>query len=302
MVEKKDRLSLRARVIISIRRFFEESGYLEVDTPIIIPAPAPEVHIDAIRAGYDRFLQTSPELCMKRLMASGYPKIFQICKCFRESERGHNHLPEFTILEWYRSGIDYQDLMMECEEMIHMVVRDLGIGQTIAYLGDRIDLSRPWDRLSVEEAFNCYSSTSLNQALEEDRFDEIMVLEIEPRLNRKRPLFLYDYPASLASLARIKEKKPDVSERFELYLGGLELANAFSELTDAGEQARRFDLDQERRKRMGKSSYPIPEKFLKALDTMPPTAGIAFGLDRLVMILGNTDRIDDVVAFTPEEL
>ena len=293
---------LRTKIILSIRRFFMESGYLEVETPALIPAPAPEVHIDAVQAKQDWFLQTSPELCMKRLLASEYTKIFQICRCFREGERGDYHLPEFTLLEWYRSGIDYQDLMDECEEMILFVARELGLGEKIVYLNEMISISRPWDRMSVEDAFDRFSPISIDEALHKDRFDEIMVQEIEPRLSRGRPLFLIDYPASLASLARVKEGKPGVSERFELYMAGLELANAFSELTDAREQEKRFRWDRAQRERMGKTVYPIPEKFLNSLKTLPPSAGIALGLDRLVMILANATRIDEVVAFTPEEL
>jgi len=298
---KRSSLWLRARIIQSIRCFFIEQGYLEIETPLIIPAPAPEVHIDAIKVE-DRFLHTSPELCMKRLLSSGYPKIFQICRCFRHGERGELHVPEFTLLEWYHPGIDYMGLMDECEEMILSVADDLGHGNKIQYLEREVDLKTPWERLSVKEAFRRFASIDMENALESGRFDEVMVKEIEPCVDIAKPTFLYDYPASLAALSRLKKNDPELAERFELYMGGLELANAFSELTDAREQEARFDKEREQRKQLGKTVYPLPEKFLKSLPHMPPCAGIALGVDRLVMLLTNKSRIDDVVSFTPEEL
>jgi lysyl-tRNA synthetase class 2 len=301
LAAKKRNLWLRARVIQAIRRFFVEHNYLEIETPHIIPAPAPEVHIDAFKAG-DSYLHTSPELCMKRLLPAGYSKIFQICKCFREGERGEHHLPEFTLLEWYRTGIDYMDLMEECEEVILSVSHDLGFGEKIDYQGRMIDLHRPWERISVKEAFSNYASLPMKRALELDRFYEVMAEEIEPHLGMPKPTFLYDYPATLAALARLKGNEPEVAERFEIYMGGLELANAFSELTDVREQETRFEKDRDRRQRLNKIIYPLPERFLKSLYHMPRSAGIALGVDRLVMVFANQARVDDVVSFVPEEL
>jgi elongation factor P--(R)-beta-lysine ligase len=297
----KTNLWSRAGIIQSIRRFFIEQGFLEVETPNLIPAPAPEVHIDLLSTSRG-FLHASPELCMKRLLSEGFARIFQICKCFRDGERGHLHLPEFTLLEWYRSGADYTALMTDCEEMISLVVGRPGQGKTIEYRGKVIDLQPPWDRITVDEAFAAYSPVSLKEALESDRFVEMMVLHIEPRLNTSRPVFLYDYPSSLASLARLKPDNHGVAERFELYMGGLELANAFSELTDPREQEVRFRKENDLREKYGRQRYPISEKFLDALHSMPPSAGIAFGVDRLVMLLTGSEKIDDVVSFTPEEL
>ena len=294
-------LHLRAKIVSGIRHFFEERGYLEIETPLIIPAPAPESHIDAFRVG-DRFLHTSPELCMKRLISSGYSKIFQICRCFRKGERGDAHLPEFTILEWYRAGVDYRGLMEECEALILFLTRKLGLGERLSWQEIEIDLTKPWDRLSVKEAYERYAAMSLEQVMELDRFDEVMIDKIEPRLGFRKPVFLYDYPAPLAALARLKENNRDVAERFELYIGGVELANAFSELTDAREQRTRFERENKIRSQLDKSPYPVPENFLEALGSMPPSAGIALGVDRLVMLLTDRDRIDDVVAFTPENL
>jgi lysyl-tRNA synthetase class 2 len=294
-------LRMRALIIQTIRAFFIGRGYLEIETPNLIPAPAPETHIDAVRAA-NGFLHTSPELCMKRLLSMGYSAIFQICKCYRGGERGRHHLPEFTLLEWYRAGADYMDIMKECEEMIRSVAAEMGRGDRIQYMGREIDLKGPWQRMTVHEAFQRYSPMSLEDALDTDRFDEIMVLHIEPGIDISRPLFLYDYPPSLAALSRIKRSDPLLAERFELYMGGLELANAFSELTDVDEQVKRFEKERERRRQLGKADYPFPDRFIKELGNMPDSAGIAFGIDRLVMLFADKETIDDVVSFTPEDI
>nr|MBC7244705.1 EF-P lysine aminoacylase GenX [Chloroflexota bacterium] len=301
LASRKRALVIRAAVLQAIREFFIARGYLEVETPQRIPAPAPEAHIDAIPAdGW--FLQTSPELCMKRLLAAGYPRIFQICHCWREGERGSRHIPEFTMLEWYCAGSDYHGLMDECEALIQSVARRMGYGDKLVYQGKEVELSSPWPRLSVEESFSRYAKVSMAQALECDLFDEIMVRDIEPHLGVSQPAFLYDYPATRGALAHLRPDKPSVAERFELYIAGLELANGFSELTDAAEQRARFLRDETYRRSLGKRPYPIPEKFLAELGEMPPSAGIALGIDRLVMLFVDAASIDEVVAFTPEEL
>ena len=241
-------------MIRTIRGFFTDRDYLEVETPSRIPGPAPECNIDAIPSdGW--YLHTSPELCMKRLLAAGYPRIFQITRCFRSEERGSLHISEFTLLEWYRSGIDYCRMMEECEELIIHVAHSLGHEGAIDYRGEKVDIRKPWERISVRDAFSRYSSVSLEHALGSDRFDEVMVEEIEPRFKEiQRPVFLYDYPVALGALARVKKTDPEVAERFELYMGGLELANAFSELTDAAEQRRRVLTEQEHRRARGKTN------------------------------------------------
>jgi elongation factor P--(R)-beta-lysine ligase len=297
----KSRLFTRARAIQSIREFFISRGYLEVETPVIIPAPAPEANIDAIEAS-GKFLQTSPELCMKRLLAMGYSKIFQICKCFRNSERGYLHLPEFTMLEWYCSNEDYLFLMDECQDMIKHVARTLGTGDILNYQGKQIGISGTWERITVRDAFNRYIGTTPEIAIEAGNFDEVMVTEIEPALNKGRPVYLYEYPSSQAALSRTKKGNSGIAERFELYMGGLELANAFSELTDVKEQKKRFLKELSNRERNGKTVYPFPERFINDLEYMPPSAGIAFGVDRLIMLLTDSPSIDEVVAFTPERL
>jgi len=302
--QKKLRKSLiiRARVIQAVRNFFIDKGYLEIETPIRTPAPAPEAHIDGVESG-NWFLQTSPEICMKRLMAAGFPRIFQICKCFRQGERGRLHLPEMTLLEWYRADGNYLDMMDECEALINTVARRNGSKEELlVYQGKEIKLTAPWPRISVSEAFKKLSSIPLHVALERGQFDEIMVEKIEPGLAQTRPVFLYDYPASRAALARLKPQDLRYAERFELYIGGLEICNAFSELTDPVEQRKRFEYEKENRRRSGKPLYPMPEKFLAALGNMPAAAGNALGIDRLVMLFSDSKQIDEVVAFTPEEL
>ncbi len=294
-------LRLRAQIIQAIRRFFIKNDYLEVETPIRIPAPAPETHIDAQPSG-NRFLQTSPELCMKQLLASGYPRIFQICKCFRQNERGNKHLPELTMLEWYTAGKDYRDMMNQCEDLIGFVTECNGLKDSITYQGKHIDLTKPWFRMSVTDAFDRFASISMEQAILIGKFDEVIASEIEPRLGQKKPLFLYDYPASSGSLAKLKPNNNLLAERFELYIGGLELCNAFTELIDPDEQRKRFEKELTCRKRSGKQVYPMPEAFLEALKFMPEATGNALGIDRLVMLFADTTRIDDVVAFMPEEL
>jgi lysyl-tRNA synthetase class 2 len=301
LAKRKKNLQQRARLLQGIRQFFIGKGYLEVETPHRIPTPAPESHIDAVPSE-TWFLHTSPELCMKRMMAAGYGKIFQICRCWREKERGSRHLPEFTLLEWYRAGADYQSLMDECEELIRSVARAVGLGQKIVFRGREVDLSEPWERISVKEAFHGYTQTSVTEALERNLFDEIMVQDIEPRLGVEKPTFIYDYPAQRRAMARLKQEDQAVSERFELYIGGLELANAFSELINAEEQRKHFLQENINRQSLGKRIYSVPDKFLAELDNMPPSAGIALGVDRLVMVFLDAKTIDEVVAFTPEEL
>ena len=294
---KRQILIERAQIIQSIRSFFIDRGYLEVETPHRIPANAPEPHIDAIASGTCA-LHTSPELAMKRMLAAGYEQLFQICRVWREGERGQFHLPEFTLLEWYRGGIDYNALMNECMELLFVLLPEGKLNRG----GRTIDLTMPWHKLTVTEAFTQYASMDLNQALASDCFEEILTGEVEPHLGKEKPTFLTEYPSSLAALARSKRGEPQVAERFELYIDGLELANAFSELTDAEEQRRRFEKDEELRRTAGKTPYPLPEKFLAELENMPEAAGIALGLDRLIMLITEAEKIDDVVAFGPDDL
>ncbi len=297
LAKKADLLAERARIIQRIRAFFVAGKFLEVETPHRIPANAPEFHIDAV-ASEDWFLHTSPELCMKRLLAAGYERTFQICRCWRKEESGTQHLPEYTMLEWYRAHCDYFQLMDDCEALL---VHLCPAGQ-LTWRDRQVNLTRPWQRLTVAEAFERFSSVSLEETLETDRFDEIVDRDIQPSLARQAPTFLYDYPREYASLARLKADNTAIAERFELYIGGLELANAFSELNDPAEQRTRFTAEERRRRAQGKTPYPPPAKFLQELSNLPPAAGIALGIDRLVMLLCNQNDISNIVAFSPSDL
>jgi len=301
LVRRKTALRQRAKILQAIRDCFVGQGFWEVETPHRIPAPAPESYIDAVPSG-SWFLHPSPELCMKRMLAAGYEKIFQICRCWREGERGSQHIPEFTLLEWYHSGVDYSTLMEECAVLIQTVATRVGLGERIIFCDQPIDLTTPWEKIPLRKAFLEYAKTPMEEALKDGSFDELMVRDIEPRLGKKKPTFVFDYPAERGALARLKIEDRTLAERFELYMGGLELANGFSELADPEEQRRRFDRENENRRAMGKPVYVIPERFLEELGEMPPSAGIALGIDRLVMIFLDARSIDEVVAFTPEEL
>jgi len=208
-----------------------------------------------------------------------------------------------TLIERYRANSNYQDMMNECEALFTAIARKMGSEEDmLIYQGKKISLTPPWPRISVSDAFEKFGSISLKAALERDLFDDIMVENIEPNLGLSQPVILYDYPASRGALARLKPEDSQYAERFELYIGGLEICNAFSELTDPVEQRARFKAEQNFRRLSGKSVYPMPEKFLAALDNMPAAAGNALGIDRLIMLFADANHIDDVVAFTPEAL
>jgi lysyl-tRNA synthetase class 2 len=296
LASKQQNLIQRARIVQAIRAFFVARNFLEIETPQRIPANAPELHIDPLPSE-EMWLQTSPELAMKRLLAAGYGNLFQICKVWRDGERGRNHLPEFSLLEWYRPGDDYTTLMSDCEQLLHHLVPT----GRINYQGTAIDLTTPWPRLTVAEAFERFSSCTLQETLATGRFDDIMTDEIEPQLG-DGPIFVTEYPTEMAALARLKPDDPTCAERFELYIGGIELANAFSELTDPAEQRNRFKTEEQARRAAGKPEIDLPEPFLNELKTMPEAAGIALGVDRLVMLLTDSSSIDQVVAISPEQV
>ena len=270
-------LSERARVLHEIRAFFDARGFTEVETPVRIPAPAPEPHIDCPPSG-DWFLRASPELQMKKLLAAGMERIYQIGPCFRAGEKGRRHSPEFTMLEWYRANADYLDIARDAEELLAEVLKR-----------DHADVQR----ITVREAYLRWAGWDPVETWDQDRFDFDMATKIEPNLP-KEPLFLTDYPAPAASLARLKSDDPRVAERWELYVDGIELANAFTELIDPVEQRRRFELAREERRALGEADYPLDEKFLDALARMPPSGGVALGVDRLVMLACGASSIADV--------
>ncbi|MDD3620538.1 MAG: EF-P lysine aminoacylase EpmA [Desulfobulbaceae bacterium] len=299
------RLAQRSALLAAVRSFFRDRGYLEADTPIRLPVLLPEAHIKPFSAeGW--YLHTSPEPCMKRLLARGNTKLFQICHCFRKEEEGRHHQTEFSLLEWYRTGWSYGELMEECEEFIRWLVRAVpaldGVAgpDVLRRQGRAVSLESPWERLTVEEAFLKYAGMPAREALRRDMFDELLVTRVEPRLGWRRPVFLYDYPAELASLARKKEGDPTVAERFELYIAGIELVNGFSELTDPDEQRRRFALELDKSAATGSSYREMPEAFLADLGCLPETAGAALGFDRLCMILMGCPTVADAMCLLPD--
>ncbi|MDD2540056.1 MAG: EF-P lysine aminoacylase EpmA [Desulfuromonadaceae bacterium] len=302
---KIDALWLRANVIKAVRDFFWERGFLEVETPLLIPANAPEEHINPIFTTLPSWqLQTSPEICMKRLLCNGHKKLFQISRCWRSNERGSRHLSEFTMLEWYRSDCDYQTLMTDCEGLLqHVAAICQPDNRLFVHNAAKIDPFASWQRISVQEAFTHFGQVDVWDCLDKGLYEEILTAVIEPALaGFGSPVILMDYPVELAALARTKPTNSGLAERFELYVGGLELANGFSELNDPTEQRRRFEEANCSRSNAGQDILPLPEPFLKTLALMPESAGIALGLDRLVMLTAGVNVIDEIVAFTPEEL
>ena len=292
-------LRRRALIIQFIRDFFKGQGFLEVETPIRAPAIAPEVFIVPFETE-DWLLAASPELHMKRLLAAGYDKIFQFSHCFRKGERGRWHNPEFIMLEWYRQGADYLKIVQDTEKLVAMIAKKLGMKKRIKYRGQDIDISLPWPRVTVRDAY--IKAAGWDPLAEHDslKFDMDFVDKVLPDFARDRPTVLMDYPAAQASLARLKPDNPSVAERAEVFIGGLELANAYSELTDAAEQAKRFREAIEQIKRERGQQMAMPEKFLEAVENLPECGGIALGIDRLVMLFCDADKIDDVMAFTED--
>lgn len=298
-------LELRAKAVAAIRAFFDARGYLEVETPLLVAKPGMEPHLDPFRteirhpqgARHDAWLITSPEYAMKKLLAAGFPKIFHLGKCFRNGEDfGGRHNPEFTMLEWYRAGTDYRGIMEETEELVAHVD-----DAVISNLHGREDLksriSRPFERLTVEESFRLVGKDALALAGDEPEYHKVFLNVIEPRLGKGRPTFLYDYPAPMAALSKLKAGDPRWAERFELYIDGLEIANAFTELTDAAEQRRRLEEERRLRRDLGRQDYGLDEDFLDALPGIPESGGIALGVDRLLMALLGEKDIRRVIAF-----
>ena len=297
-----DALRLRAQILARIRSFFDARGVIEVETPALGHATVTDPFIHSIRAG-EGFLQTSPEFAMKRLVASGSGPIFQICKAFRAEESGARHNPEFTMLEWYRPGLDHHDLMDEVELLLTEVVgADAGerhsyeavFRQHVGANPHRADAAqlaqRGRDLGLVVEARSGLSR--------EDWLNLLMARVIEPHLGQRGPTFIFDYPVNLAALARIRPGNPPVAERFEVYFRGTELANGYHELTDAREQRERFDRDNEIRRELGYDEVVPDERLLSALEEgMPATAGVALGVDRLVMIAATARSLGDVLSF-----
>jgi lysyl-tRNA synthetase class 2 len=324
-------LEARAAIAAALRRRFAESGFVEVDTPALQISPGMEPHLQAFATALhgldpaDRqtmYLHTSPEFAMKKLLAAGMPRIFQLGHVFRNGERSTTHHPEFTMLEWYRSGAGHDDLIDDCRGLLQAALAAAG-RERLSWRGAEADPFAPWQVMTVAEAFRRHAGIALLETAPdpaapdlarldraaaplglrarpgdrwEDLFFRIFLERIEPQLGCGRPTVLTDYPVSMAALARPKPGDPGVAERFELYACGLELANAFGELTDPAEQRRRFAADQALKERLYGERYPVDEDFLAALaHGLPESAGIALGFDRLVMLATGAGHIEDVL-------
>jgi len=289
-------LEKRAQIYRIVRSFFCDQGFLEVETPIRASTIAPELHIEPFQSeGY--LLSTSPELYMKRLLSAGYEKLFQISHCFRKDERGRQHNPEFILLEWYRSRSDYMQMIDDTEQLVLHIADILHLGTQIPYQGQIIDINPPWPKVTVREAFIKHAGWDPVTATDLSKFDIDLVTKIMPTFPKNRPVILMDYPAPMASLARLNSLNQLVAERAEVFIGGMELANAFSELTDPYQQRQRFQYEIAQIKKERDYNHIMPEKFLDSLAHLPPCGGIALGVDRLIMLFNDTNLIDDVVAF-----
>jgi lysyl-tRNA synthetase class 2 len=322
---------LREKVVDGIRQYFKSGGFHEVETPSLVQRPSTETFLEFFDTELNMadgqkqtgYLITSPEYAMKKLMVAGLGNIFQVCKSFRNTEGlSSRHNPEFLILEWYRVNADYTAVMEDCEKMVmHLLQLIKGPTETkLRYQGCEYDLSQPWLRMSVAEAFEKYSQIDVDTLLDEKKllasakqkgyqvdgtstweevYNQLFLNEIEPHfVELEQPLILYDYPASQAALSRKKPSDSRFAERFEFYIAGLEIGNAFSELTDADEQEQRLRADMETRTQLGRKTYQIDEDFIDALKVgMPESAGIAVGVDRLIMLLANVPSIHDTMFF-----
>jgi lysyl-tRNA synthetase class 2 len=316
-------------MIKTVRNFFDMQKFYEVETPILQVSPVMDTHIHAFKTDLldinlkqDRtlYLHTSPEFAMKKLMVAGLHNLYQICHVFRNAEGSRRHSPEFTMIEWYRAPGDYTDIMEDCTQLLRHVANELNIDK---YRFDNFECDpfKEWQRISVADSFLHYADIRIDDCLddtaefakrikeqgirvaEDDRWDDlffrVMAEKIEPFLGMGVPTIIYDYPASMASLSRKKPEDPRFAERFELYVCGLELANAFSELTDADEQRIRFREEMALKNKLYGEEYPVDEEFIKALEHgLPESGGIALGLDRLAMLATDAEHIHQVM-WTP---
>lgn len=291
-------LKARANLLSCIRQFFSDRQVLEVETPLLCNSTVPDPYIESFRID-NHYLQTSPEFAMKRLLASGSGDIYQICKAFRHEEVGKRHNPEFTMLEWYRIGFDHHDLMAELNALLQTTLN-----------------TQPAEKISYQQLFETHLNLNPHQATlielctiakqhqldiqlekKDDWLNLLLTHLIEPKIGLEKPLFIYDYPTSQSALAKIREGNPPVAERFELYYKGYELANGFHELNQSDRQTERFREDLQKRKQAGQHCPPIDERFLQSLDYLPSCAGVAVGIDRLLMIKSEQPHIASVLSF-----
>lgn len=330
---KQTRNQQRNTVVAALRSELSALGYEEVETPLLVRLPGQEPAIHAFRTEFvpelgsvparPLWLHTSPEYAMKRLVADGWPRVFQLCKVFRNGEVTPTHNPEFTMLEYYRSPADYRAIMDDLERLVRAAAAALGHAERVTWNGLELGFSEPFERISVRDAVLRETGLDVlawpdaadlarearragfhvpaDGASWDDVFFAVFLSAVEPKLGAPRPTFLIDYPVRMASLARVSPHDPRVAERFELYAAGLELANGFSELNDPAEQRRRFEAEREERRLAGREVYPVDEKFLASLPRLPETGGVAVGLDRLVMLLTGAASIADVLLFPADE-
>jgi lysyl-tRNA synthetase class 2 len=328
---RRGRLEKRGRILAAARAFFAARRFVEVDTPALQVSPGLEPHLKALatelhdpRDGRSsrRYLHTSPEFAMKKLLVAGIPRIWQLAHVFRDGERGPTHHPEFSMLEWYRADASWRELIPDCVGLLRACQAAAG-GESFGWLDHSADAHQPWQEISVAEAFRTYCAVDILAtapnpvipdfallAVEARRigvephlgddwealYFRIFLDRIEPHLGIGAPTVLYDFPASMAALSRRNPADPRLAERFELYVCGIELANAFGELTDPAEQRARFLADQAKKQALYGETYPIDEDFLAALEYgLPPSAGIALGFDRLVMLSTAAHHIEDVL-------
>lgn len=314
----------RSHIIKFIRAWFDERGFTELHTPRLVGLPGQEPHLEPFwttvsvgaHCSLPAALITSPEYAMKRLLAEGMDKIYDLGPCFRNGEPWDGtHDPEFLMLEWYRRDANLNDLMDDTEDMVMTVAREFRASPPV--------LARSWRRITMKQAFHEYLNVDLDPFLDDreaitklavslgqtvteqdswdDIFFKIFLTHIEPKLGAEQPTFLYRYPASMAALARRCDDDPRYADRVELYIGGLELANGFAELADPVEQRKRFQEERVLRQKLGKQTWPLDERFLSALPQMGNAAGIAFGVDRFVMLLTGATSINDVIPFSARE-
>jgi len=328
---RRGTLVMRGRILAAVRSFFHDRGFVEVDTPALQVSPGLEPHLRAFATKLHdpqerrvdlRYLHTSPEFAMKKLLVAGLPRIWQLAHVFRDGERSATHHPEFSMLEWYRAGASYRDLMEECTALVRACQDTAGV-RALTWRGRSADATGEWQRISVAQAFRKHCGLDLlatapdPERPDTDRlaaaasgigipphpgddwetlFFRIFLDRIEPVLGLGAPTILYDYPLSMAALSRRCSDDPRLAERFEVYICGLELANGFGELTNAAEQRARFLADQARKQRLYTETYPIDEDFLAALEHgLPACAGIALGFDRLVMLATGAQDIEEVL-------
>jgi len=326
-------LEQRHKIIGAIRNYFNSQGFLEVETPALQISPGLEVHLRAFKTELcepfedgtkTMYLHTSPEFTMKKLLSAGLPKIYQLCHVYRNGERSERHHPEFNMIEWYRANDDYYTLMDDCEKVLQAAVTAVG-KKTLVHQGVECNPFGKWERLTINEAFLRYADVDVLATIDdpddsdpdpkklmaeakrigihfeetdrwEDVFFRICLDRVEPKLGFGGvPTIFYEYPKCLAALSRTSPKDKRVAERFEFYVCGLEMGNAFSELTDVVEQRKRFTADMDMKEKLYGERYPIDEDFMEALTIMPPATGIAVGIDRVIMTATGTDDINNVL-------